>query len=35
MFNGLKDDGVERLGEIEYEKTFSKIVGTMYTETNG
>ncbi|CAF1388528.1 unnamed protein product [Rotaria sordida] len=35
MFNGLKDGVIERLGEIEYEKTFSQIDGTMYTETNG
>ncbi|CAF1337143.1 unnamed protein product, partial [Rotaria sordida] len=35
MFNGLKDGVIERLGEIEYEKTFSQIDGAMYTETNG
>ncbi|CAF3960221.1 unnamed protein product, partial [Rotaria sp. Silwood1] len=34
-FNGLKEGVVERLGEIEYEKTHVDVDGTMYTETNG
>ncbi|CAF1440926.1 unnamed protein product [Rotaria sordida] len=35
MFNGLKEGVIERLGSIDYQKTFLQNDGTMYTETNG
>ncbi|CAF4593643.1 unnamed protein product [Rotaria socialis] len=34
-FNGLREGVIDRLGEIDYEKTHSDVDGTMYTETNG
>lgn len=35
MFNGVREGLIERLGEIDYEKTHLESDGTMYTETNG
>ncbi|CAF3163547.1 unnamed protein product [Rotaria sp. Silwood2] len=35
MFNGLKEGVIERMGSIDYQKTFLQNDGTMYTETNG